>query len=109
PDGRLTTGAAPVGKSLLAFTGVSLPCNRSTEVWALGLGEAVFDALGLAEPCRDSSLLPPLPAPATQTFTSEPMREDTTIAGPITATLRLAATTRDAEVIAKVFDVAPDG
>lgn len=109
PDGRLTEGEAPAGESLLLFTGVSLPCNRSTEIWALGLGEVLFDQLGLEEPCRDSSLLPPLPPPLTQTFDSAPVERDTTIAGPITATLSLTSTTRDAAVIAKLFDVAPDG
>jgi putative CocE/NonD family hydrolase len=67
------------------------------------------DALHLPEPCADSPLQPPLPAPATQTFTSAPVARATTIAGPIDAQLTLASTRPDAEVIAKVYDVDPDG
>lgn len=109
PGGGLTTGDAAAGTTPLLFTGVSLPCNRSTEVWALGLFEAILEPVGLSDPCRDSSPLPPLPAPATASFTTAPVQRATTIAGPITATLRLSSTTKDAMVFAKLFDVAPGG
>lgn len=109
PGGGLRTGDVPSGSAPLAFTGVSLPCDRSSEVWALGLGEAITDALGLPEPCRDGSPQPPLPAPATATFTSAPLPQPLTIAGPLTASVVVRSTTPDAELIAKVLDVDPQG
>lgn len=109
PGGGLRTGDVPAGTTPLAFTGVSLPCNRSSEVWALGLGEAITDALGLPEPCRDGSAQPPLPAPATATFTTAPLARPLTIAGPLTASLVVRSTTPDAELIAKVLDVDEQG
>lgn len=105
PTGGLTTAAADAGTTTVAFTGASMPCNRSTEIWLLGLGEAVTDALGVQEPCRDSSELGRLPAPASQEFTTEPLDAPLTIAGPITASLLIRSSTPDAELVAKLFDV----
>ena len=89
--------------------GASLPCQRTTETWILGLGEVVADNLGIKEPCADSALQPPLPAPAMQTFTSAPFTRATTLAGPMTAEITMTSTTPDAELIAKVYDVDPNG
>ena len=109
PGGGLSAGPAPAGSATLAWSGLSLPCQRTTETWILGLGEAVADSLHITEPCKDSALQPPLPAPAMQTFTSAPFSAATTLAGPMTAEITMTSTTRDAELIAKVYDVAPDG
>lgn len=109
PGGRLTTAKAPSGSAPLLWTGASLPCHRTTEIWNLGILQLALAQLGLVEPCADSALQPPLPAPLMQTFTTDPFVESVTVAGPISAEVTLQATTRDAEIIAKVYDVDPKG
>ncbi len=109
PKGKLTTAPAPAGSANLIWTGVSLPCQRTTETWALGILQLATSQIGLPEPCADSALQPTLPGPLAQTFTTEPFTKAATIAGPITAEVNLKSTTRDAEIIAKVYDVDAGG
>jgi putative CocE/NonD family hydrolase len=109
PGRQLSTAAPRSGTAGLLWTPVSLPCQRSSEVWALGLGKVVTSMLGLPEPCGDSALQPALPGPLTQAFNAPPFSKATTVAGPINAEINLRATTRDAELVAKVYDVAPNG
>jgi predicted acyl esterase len=45
----------------------------------------------------------------TLTFTSRPLRHGATVAGPMAASIVVAATTRNLELMVDVFDVAPDG
>ncbi|WP_157514932.1 CocE/NonD family hydrolase [Nocardioides sp. J54] len=106
--GRLVADA-PDGSTSLLWTGLSLPCQRTTEMYALGMLELVAKKLGFSQPCADSSLQPSLPGPLSRTFTTEPVSRATTIAGPINAQVTLSSTTRDAQVVAKVYDVAPSG
>lgn len=109
PGGKLTASPASAGTANLLWSGVSLPCQKTTETWVLGIPQLVLGQLGLPEPCADSALQPSLPAPLMQTFTTPPFTKASTIAGPITAEINMKSTTRDAELIAKVYDVDAKG
>lgn len=93
----------------LAFTGVSLPCDRSTEQWSLGALEILLPLLGLGDPCAGHDVIPASAGPGQLIYNSPPMGADTVLAGPIAATLYATANTTDTEWIAKLSDVAPDG
>lgn len=99
---------APSGSDTVVFTGASLPCDRSTEQWALGAPQLVLDTFGLSDPCvRD--VVPSSAGPGQLVYTSAPFGTPTRLAGPIDATLYATATTRDTEWVVKLSDVAPDG
>jgi len=110
--GTLTAGKpASTGADQLAFTGVSLPCDRSTEQWGLGVLELALAQLplGLGDPCADQDLVPASVGPGRLDYTSPPLTHDTVLAGPITASIFATANTTDTEWIAKLSDVGPDG
>lgn len=92
----------------VVFTGVSLPCDRATEQWALGGAQLVLDSFGLADPCT-KGIVPPSAGPGQLTYTTPPFDDRTLLAGPIDATLYATATTRDTEWVVELSDVAPDG
>ncbi len=109
PAGSLTTvrprQSAP---DRLVFTGTEIPCTRSTEQWAAGLGVLALSYFGLSEPCTTSGNLFQL-GPGVQNYTTAPLTRPTRIAGPIGATLYATSTTADTEWVVQVSDVAPDG
>jgi len=106
-----TTEPATSGADTLAFTGVSLPCDRSTEQWGLGVLELALAQLplGLGDPCAEQDLVPPSVGPGKLDYTSPPLPRDSVLAGPITASIFATANTTDTEWIAKLSDVGPDG
>ena len=87
------------------------PCQRQTEVQTAGLVTALSGAAGLptdGRPCYDDERA--LGAgPSALTYTTEPFDKDRTLAGPITASIAVASTTRDAFLVASIQDVGPDG
>lgn len=101
----------PAGSAqdLLAFTGASLPCDRSTEQWSLGALELALQPLGLGDPCAGQDIVPASVGPGQLVYTTPPLAADRVLAGPLAATIYATANTTDTEWIAKVSDVAPDG
>jgi putative CocE/NonD family hydrolase len=97
------------GQDQLAFTGASLPCDRSTEQWSLGAFELALQPLGLGDPCAQRQIVPASAGPGQLVYTSGAMPADAVLAGPLAATIYATANTTDTEWIAKVSDVAPDG
>ena len=93
------------GEDRVVFTGVSNPCTVSTQQWGAG---ALILAGGLPAPCGEPERLPPA-GPGMLAYTTEPLAEDSVIAGPTAATLYATSTRPDAELIATIYDVAPDG
>lgn len=102
--------AAPAdsGSDRLLFTGVSQPCTRGIDQWGLGGVAGAFGMLGLESPCDQSTPLPPI-EPAALSYASAPFDADTMIAGPIALTLYASVNTADAEWVATLNDLAPNG
>lgn len=104
--GRLSASPpAAQGEDRIVFTGVSNPCTVSTQQWGAG---ALILAGGLPAPCGEPERLPPA-GPGMLAYTTEPLAEDSVIAGPMAATLYASSTRPDAELIATIYDVAPGG
>ncbi len=109
--GALTTSkpTAGTGADPLIFTGANIPCSNSTEQWGAGLGVLATTFLpGTSDPCATNSSLSQI-GPGTQSYTTAPFTQPTTLAGPIGATLYATTTTTDSEWVVNVNDVAPDG
>jgi hypothetical protein len=101
--------AAASGSDQVAYVPATSPCTRQTGQWSMGAFE-----LGLQE-----AQLPPDPCskddrslqvgPGASTYTSAPMKSDTTLAGPVDATVYATSNRSELELIATLEDVAPDG
>jgi hypothetical protein len=92
----------------LVFTGSEIPCTTSTEQWAAGAGVLATSFFGISDPCTQNSN-PSQIGPGTQSYTTAPFKQATTLAGPIGATLYATSTTSDTEWVVQVSDVAPNG
>jgi uncharacterized protein len=92
----------------LIWDGSEIPCTTSTEQWAAGLGVLALSFLDISDPCTKNSG-PSQIGPGTQSYTTAPFKQATTLAGPIGATLYATSTTSDTEWVVQVSDVAPDG
>jgi hypothetical protein len=102
-------GPAPprlAGRDTLAWSDARSPCNPGTDQWSTGLPAYAIAEMGGTEPCADNDATTQAGA---LTYTSAPLETATTVAGPIDVTLYLSSTTSDAEVVASVDAVAPDG
>lgn len=100
------SGAAPPDS--VAFTPSQIPCTSSTEQWAAGVGVLALQFLGIKDPCTQNATLSQL-GPGAISYTTPPFAAATTLAGPIGATLYATSTTRDAELVVQLSDVAPSG
>jgi uncharacterized protein len=106
----LSTSKPPSSSSTdeLIWDGSEIPCTTSTEQWAAGLGVLALSYFDIKDPCTQNSG-PSQAGPGTQSYTTAPFKQATTLAGPIGATLYATSTTTDAEWVVQVSDVAPDG
>ncbi|MDI9260617.1 CocE/NonD family hydrolase [Alicyclobacillus sendaiensis] len=96
-----------LGTDAIPYTGLSIPLNRSTVQWFMGATELVNRAFDLP------------PSLGTQndtafettglTYTTKPFTQGAFLAGPIDVTLFAKSTTPDAEFVATIEDVSPDG
>jgi putative CocE/NonD family hydrolase len=105
-----TLGKAPSGATTdkLPWTGATSPCNRNIDQWNTGLGTYGFTLAGFPGMpiCTGDDRTTQA---ASVTYTTAPFKSDRTVAGPITARVYLSSTTPDAELVATVEDVGPDG
>jgi uncharacterized protein len=108
--GGLTTAkpTAATGSDELVFTGSEIPCTSSTEQWAAGAGPLALSFFGLKDPCTQGVNLSQV-GPGTQSYTTAAFTKATTLAGPIGATIYATTTTKDAEWVVQVSNVAPNG
>jgi putative CocE/NonD family hydrolase len=111
-DGRLSTSApaAATGSDGIDYSPADPLCTRAAEQWTAGvLTLGAYDAgqpASSVNPClRDDR---PLQARGL-TYTTEPFSTATTLAGPIDVTLNATSTVTNAEFLATVEDIAPDG
>ena len=92
----------------LPWTSVTSPCNRNVDQWNTGLGSYGFTLAGLPgmPVCTNDDRTTQA---GSVTYTTAPFSSDRTLAGPMTARVYLSSTTADAELVATVQDVGPDG
>jgi putative CocE/NonD family hydrolase len=110
-DGRLSTDKpkASTGADQMVYTPVTSPCARPIGQWSMGaLQLALEEAKAPENPCdRDDRSIQT--GPGALTYTTDPVRKSTTIAGPIDATVYATSTRPDVALVAFVEDVASDG
>lgn len=110
-DGTLTSErpAAATGSDEVAFVGAASPCTLASEQWSAGVTQLVLETGSLPpDPCtQDDRTIQT--GPGALTYTTEPMRRDVAVAGPIAASVYATSTRPDVELVATVQDVAPDG
>ena len=95
------------GSDAMPWTDARGPCDRQADQWSTGLGNYAIATAGLpATPCADDDRSTQVGA---LTYTSAPLDEPLSIAGPVGATLWASASTADAEWVVTLEDVAPDG
>jgi putative CocE/NonD family hydrolase len=106
-DGRLTAlpPTAPSAADQVAWSGVSTPCSVRTKVQTAGLLELV--GADVASACGPTS--EQLTERGALTYTTDPFDSTKVLAGPIGMKVYASSTTRDAEFIAGVERVKPDG
>jgi putative CocE/NonD family hydrolase len=109
-DGQLsaTAPAEAQASDTVLFTGASQPCNRGLDQWALGGVAPSLANLGLSSPCDASTPVPPIP-PAAAVYTTAPFAADMVLAGPVALKLYASTSSAEAEWIATLNDLAPDG
>jgi uncharacterized protein len=101
--------ASAGGSDLLAFTGSEIPCTSSTDQWSAGFEALMFQDAGQPTvPCTNDANLSRA-GPGTQSYTTAPFTTPTTLAGPIGASLYASTTTKDAEWVVQLSDIAPNG
>ena len=102
-----TKPAATSGADQLPWSDTRSPCNAGTDQWTTGLpAYAIAQSGGSGDPCADDDRSAQA---AALTYTSASFQRATTLAGPIDATVYLSSTRPDAEIVATVEVVAPDG
>jgi uncharacterized protein len=102
--GRRARGGAT---DSIPWTNATSPCNRNSDQWNTGLGAYVTGVAGLpGSPCWSDDRSTQAGA---LTYTTDPLRQAVTLAGPSDLSLLLRSTARDAEIAVSVEDVAPDG
>ena len=104
---KLSPSPHQLGADRLTWADLRSPCNTGTDQWSTGLpAYAIAEGGGGGDPCADNDS-------STQvggvTYTSAPFRTATTVAGPIDVNVHLRSTSSDAEVVASVEVVSPDG
>ena len=111
-QGSLTTTAPTTvsGADPVAWLGASNPCNMNTDQWGAGAaseGQALGGS-GFAFPCAEDDVTYGT-GPGALTYTSAPMKAAQVLAGPIDATVFASATTTEAEFVADIEAVSPQG
>jgi putative CocE/NonD family hydrolase len=108
-DGTLSTSPPTrTGSDTVAWMPVGNPCGKPVDQWALGAFSTVTHQVTHDTPCFDDEALGTL-GPDRLSYSSPPLRDAQTIAGPITMTVYATATSRDTEWVVHLDDVAPDG
>jgi putative CocE/NonD family hydrolase len=110
-DGRLTSDKpkASSGQDQMVYTPATSPCARPVGQWSMGALQLVLEEAKAPEnPCDqdDRSIQT---GPGAVTYTTDPVKKTTTIAGPIDATIYASSTRPDVALVAFVEDVGPDG
>jgi hypothetical protein len=92
----------------LLWSPVGNPCGRPTDQWSAGALSLVTSFVSPDAPCVNNDLPGSLGLDRA-TYTTAPLAQAETIAGPIDVTVYASATTRETQWVAQVEDVAPNG
>ncbi len=96
------------GQDQILQTVLGLACTSSTDQYAAGLPQPFYKQIGMEFPCDADARLSQS-GPGQASYTTAPVKQDLTIAGPIGATLYATSTTTETQMAVQVSDVAPDG
>jgi putative CocE/NonD family hydrolase len=110
-DGRLLPAppAEERGADRVAYVGATSPCSRSTEQWSMGaLAFALETAQLPPDRCAEDDRTLQV-GPGALTYTTDPFKRDTVVAGPIAARIYATSTRPDTVLVATVEDVSPNG
>lgn len=95
------------GSDGLTWSDFRSPCNAGTDQWSTGLpAYGIAELGGNGDPCADNDSSTQLGG---LTYTTEPFKRATTVAGPIEVHLKLTDTAPEAEVVASLDVVSPTG
>ncbi len=98
---------SPGATDTLNWSNLRSPCNAGTDQWSTGLPAYVIAEMGgNGDPCADGDTSSQVGA---LTYTTAPFKTATTLAGPMDATLFIASTAPESEVVATIDIVSPDG
>ena len=118
------TGSAPISGVLGTVTGATsapvatgdtlvwspsgAPCGRPIDQWSMGGVSVPSGSAGLLAPCVNDDEASQA-GPWAITYTTAPLPQSETVAGPVTATVFASATTSETELVAELEDVTPSG
>jgi putative CocE/NonD family hydrolase len=97
----------PTGDTLV-WSPTGAACGRSIDQWSMGGISVPAGEAGLLAPCADNDQLTQT-GPWAITYTTAPLAQPETVAGPIDATVYASSTTSQTELVAELEDVTPDG
>ncbi|HEV3211973.1 MAG TPA: CocE/NonD family hydrolase [Acidimicrobiales bacterium] len=109
--GALSNSAPTVktaGSDTIAWSPVGSVCGRPIDQWSMGGVSIAANEASILAPCVDEDNTTQL-GPWETTYTTAPLTKAATVAGPITATVYASANTTDAEWVAEVDAVTPNG
>jgi uncharacterized protein len=107
-NSTLSTTAPTAGTDRLLWSPAGSPCGRPVDQWAMGGISIPTQGADVSAPCVEDDRGGALPG-ITKSYTTAPLKRAERLAGPISATVYLSATTTDTELVAEVEDVAPGG
>jgi uncharacterized protein len=95
------------GADTIAWSDAASACNRHPDQWSTGFGGIASASAGFpVNRCAQDDTTMQANA---LTYTTEPLENDTTLAGPITVGVELSSTSQDTVLAATLEDIAPDG
>ncbi len=101
-------GVGPTTSDTITWSPSGAPCGRPIDQWAMGGISVPAGAAGLLAPCVSDDRVAEA-GPSAISYTTSPLAQAETVAGPITATVYASATTSETELVAELEDVTPNG
>jgi putative CocE/NonD family hydrolase len=101
--------ATRAGADPIVFTPISNPCRASSDQWGAGGVAVLAESGGWKSPCSSGSPLATQAGPGTLQYTSDPLAEASTVAGPIGVTIFATSNRPETQWVADLEDVDPSG
>ena len=99
---------ATAGSDPVVWSPSGSPCGRPVDQWSMGGISIPSNQAGILAPCASADNTTQL-GPWQHSYTTAPLAQAATVAGPITATVYASATTTETQWVAQVDEVTPDG
>ena len=100
--------AATAGSDSIAWSPVGSPCGRPADQWSMGGISIAASEADILAPCTDEDNTAQV-GPWQTSYTTAPLSQAATVAGPITANVYASANTAETQWVAEVEEVTPDG